>query len=42
MRPTMTATLITRVGSDAFNTEGLFETDIPALKNVKQPQKFVF
>lgn len=41
-RPAMTATLITRRATDAFSSEGLFETVIPALKNVQQPNKFVF
>jgi protein-L-isoaspartate(D-aspartate) O-methyltransferase len=41
-RPAMTATLITRLQGQAFSTQTLFETDIPALKNARQPQKFVF
>ena len=40
--PVMTAHLITRVAERAFNSVGLFETSIPALQNVKQPERFVF
>jgi protein-L-isoaspartate(D-aspartate) O-methyltransferase len=40
--PVMTAYLITRVSERAFNSVGLFETSIPALRNVKQPERFVF
>jgi protein-L-isoaspartate(D-aspartate) O-methyltransferase len=40
--PVMTATLITRVADTAFETVGLFETCIPPLRNVKQPERFVF
>jgi protein-L-isoaspartate(D-aspartate) O-methyltransferase len=40
--PVMTAYLITRVSERAFNSVGLFETSIPALQNVKQPERFVF
>jgi protein-L-isoaspartate(D-aspartate) O-methyltransferase len=40
--PVMTATLITRVSEHAFNTVSLFETAIPPLRNVKQPERFVF
>ena len=40
--PVMTAHLITRVAERAFNAVGLFETSIPALQNVKQPERFVF
>ena len=40
--PVMTATLTTRVSERAFNTVGLFETVIPALQNVRQPERFVF
>ena len=38
----MSANLITRVSERAFNSVGLFETAIPALQNVKQPERFVF
>jgi protein-L-isoaspartate(D-aspartate) O-methyltransferase len=40
--PVMTATLVTRVSERAFNAVGLFETCIPALKNARQPERFVF
>jgi protein-L-isoaspartate(D-aspartate) O-methyltransferase len=40
--PMMTATLIRRVAAAAFNSVGLFETSIPPLRNVRQPQRFVF
>jgi len=40
--PVMTAKLITRVSEHAFNSVGLFETAIPPLRNVKQPERFVF
>jgi protein-L-isoaspartate(D-aspartate) O-methyltransferase len=40
--PVMTATLITRVSDDAFSSTGLFETSIPPLRNVKQPERFIF
>ena len=40
--PVMTAHLITRVSERAFNSVGLFETVIPPLQNVKQPERFVF
>jgi protein-L-isoaspartate(D-aspartate) O-methyltransferase len=40
--PVMTATLINRVAAAAFNSVGLFETSIPQLRNVKQPERFVF
>ena len=40
--PVMTAYLITRVSERAFNSVGLFETSIPPLRNVRQPQRFVF
>ena len=40
--PLMSANLITRVSERAFNSVGLFETAIPALQNVKQPERFVF
>ena len=40
--PVMTANLITRVSERAFNSVGLFETAIPPLRNVKQPERFVF
>jgi protein-L-isoaspartate(D-aspartate) O-methyltransferase len=40
--PVMTANLITRASERAFNSVGLFETAIPPLRNVKQPERFVF
>jgi len=40
--PVMTATLISRVSDDAFSSTGLFETSIPPLRNVKQPERFIF
>ena len=40
--PVMTAHLVTRVSAHAFNSIGLFETSIPPLKNIKQPERFVF
>jgi protein-L-isoaspartate(D-aspartate) O-methyltransferase len=40
--PVMTATLVTRVSEHAFNAVGLFETSIPPLRNVRQPERFVF
>jgi protein-L-isoaspartate(D-aspartate) O-methyltransferase len=40
--PVMTATLVTRVSGQAFNAVGLFETSIPPLRNVRQPERFVF
>ena len=40
--PVMTAYLITRVAEHAFNSVGLFETAIAPLRNVKQPERFVF
>jgi len=40
--PIMTASLVTRVSDSAFNSVGLFETSIPPLRNVRQPERFVF
>jgi len=40
--PVMTAQLVTAVGANVFNTVGLFETCIPALRNALQPERFVF
>lgn len=40
--PVMTATLITRVSESAFESIGLFETCIRPLRNVRQPERFVF
>lgn len=40
--PAMTAMLVNRVAAGAFNSVGLFETSIPPLRNVRQPERFVF
>lgn len=40
--PAMRATLVTRIGKDAWHTEDLFETRIPPLQNAMKMQKFVF
>ena len=40
--PVMTARLITRVDERSFSSVGLFETCIPALRNARQPERFVF
>jgi protein-L-isoaspartate(D-aspartate) O-methyltransferase len=40
--PMMTATLVRRVATGAFNSAGLFDTSIPPLRNVRKPQRFVF
>ena len=40
--PVMTATLITRVTDTDYGMSGLFETCIPALRNVRRPTRFVF
>jgi protein-L-isoaspartate(D-aspartate) O-methyltransferase len=40
--PVMQATLVTRLGHDAYNSVGLFETCIPPLRNAPQPARFVF
>lgn len=39
--PAMEAMLITRVSEDDFRRETLFETDLPPLRNAKQPNRFV-
>ena len=39
--PVMEVLLITRVGPNQFEREMLFETDLPALKNALQPDRFV-
>lgn len=38
----MEALLITRVGSNAYRRQALFETCVPALENVPEPEGFVF
>ena len=40
--PVMRAEHVTRVGDQAWRSETLFETDIAALRNAKQPERFVF
>ena len=40
--PAMEARLITRVTENSFDTRGLFETDLPPLRNALAPSKFVF
>lgn len=40
--PVMTAMLVTRISEHAFNSVGLFETSIPPLRNIRQPERFVF
>ncbi len=40
--PVMTVYLLTRVGENQWREEALFETVIPALQNVQQPEAFVF
>ena len=39
--PAMEALLITRLSEDEFRRENLFETDLPALRNALQPNRFV-
>ncbi|HVY07241.1 MAG TPA: protein-L-isoaspartate O-methyltransferase [Burkholderiales bacterium] len=40
--PVMTARLVTRVEGRAVNSVGLFETAIPPLRDIRQPERFVF
>ena len=40
--PAMTAKLITCVSTGTYRTITLFETNVPPLKNAKQPERFVF
>lgn len=40
--PTMEACLITRVGESDWSTTSLFETSLPPLQGVKEPDRFVF
>jgi protein-L-isoaspartate(D-aspartate) O-methyltransferase len=40
--PAMEATLITRISSDNFKTDVLFETCLPAIENAPQTEKFEF
>lgn len=39
--PVMEALLITRLGEDEWSQESLFETDLTALENAIQPERFV-
>lgn len=39
--PVMEAKLITRLSQTEFRTDDLFETDLPALQNCDQPNRFV-
>ena len=40
--PVMTVHLITRIDDEQWRQEALYETVLPQLKNVQQPQAFVF
>ena len=40
--PVMQAMLITRVRESRYREEAIFETCVPALENVPQPEAFVF
>jgi len=40
--PVMEVTLITRLSSDQWTLDALYETELPALRNAEQPQGFVF
>jgi len=40
--PVMTAHLVTHIADGAYNDIGLFETCIAPLRNVPQPERFVF
>ncbi len=40
--PVMTAQLVRRVSARGFSAVGLFETSIPPLRNVRQPERFEF
>lgn len=40
--PVMEALLVTRVAEDAWSRQSLFETGLPALVNVVNPQHFIF
>lgn len=42
VKPVMTVYLVTRISDDQWSEEALYETVIPALENVQQPEKFVF
>ena len=40
--PVMECVLVTRLGELEWTQEALFETDVPALVNAPQPQRFIF
>ena len=40
--PLMSAILITRTGESSWTTNSLFETSLPALDNIEQPERFIF
>lgn len=40
--PVMEATLVTRVGEDAWRREALFETELLRLEHAPEPEQFVF
>lgn len=40
--PVMECILVTRLGDNEWTQEALFETDVPALINAPQPQRFIF
>ena len=40
--PVMECVLVTRLGENEWTQEALFETDVPALVNAPQPQRFIF
>lgn len=40
--PVMEGMVVTRTAEDAWSRIGLFETDVPALKNAAEPSKFKF
>ena len=40
--PVMTARLVTSIGEGVYNEVGLFETCIAPLRNVPQPERFIF
>jgi len=39
--PAMVAKLITRLSDNEFQSENLFETDLPPLRNAQQPDRFI-
>ena len=40
--PVMEGVVVTRTAEDTWSRVGLFETDVPALKNAAEPSKFKF